>query len=255
MSGVLVEEQLGWLRRKATVEGQRILASICQSSDSRIWHTALRCIPDKIEIVVADAVALTLVSADSIYELQEIAERLANDGFLSQLERLSVVSDEFAETVKPYLAIAGEESAIDAMLDLLLTRLQHGPAGGEHGDLSWLSGIRRREQFLDKLFECLLSAYPRESAPVPARQRPRGARGVQVFSGAIWDPLTPLTSAIRDIGGQLAIQKYDDVLANEEGVAFLRLQRDAIADAELSATGIAASGRAIRMARLPYTPR
>jgi hypothetical protein len=255
-SGVLFEEQMEWLQRKATEEGKRLLAEVCTSNTGREWQEALRATPDPLPRELIDALTSRLSHVESDYELSEIADRLANAGEQEALRSLLAVSDEFARIVRPHLAGSGDQGAIEVLLDELVEDLREGGRRSA-GELPWLEGIGGQERFLEKLFECLVLAYPVDE-PQESRSR-RGSRrgrfGVQAFAGEIYDPVTPLMAAIRGIGGEAAVRGYDKILREHPGVAFMRLQRDAIAQAELAEEGVRAGREVLASAGLPYFPQ
>jgi hypothetical protein len=251
MSGVLFEQQTDWLRRKATEEAKVLLARLCTSDEGLIWREALRAAPDPLPEELVNAVAARLRTFDAEYDVTEIAERFAEGRHVNALRTLAGVSDQFAALVTPYLARIGERDAIGQLLDELAADLEAGnrPDGEE---LEWLAGIAEDRSFLPKLFQCLVRAHRARETSTPVR--PRRGRSAFVGWGSLSDPVTPLVHAIRQIGGEEAVARYDAVLASEPGSEFLRLQRNAIAEAELAERGLAAGAAVVRGAALPYSP-
>jgi hypothetical protein len=236
-SGVLFEEQIEWLQRQASSEGKLLLAEISTGDDGRTWVGALRAAPDPLPRELVTAVAARLRVIDSEYELREIAERLAEAGAMEALVELSQASDDFARTVQPYIASLGDTDALNSSLARLAEALASGrPPDSEH--LTWLAGVGGRAEFLPTLFDCLVVAY---------RARAEDVRGGWSFRDAV----TPLMGTIREIGGPQAIALYDELLENNPDVAFLRLERDAIVDAELASRGVEAGIQAASAAGLP----
>jgi hypothetical protein len=70
----------------------------------------------------------------------------------------------------------------------------------------------------------------------------------------IWfttDVATPVMNAIRKIGGQSAIERYDQLIARQDGFQFLQGQREAIVQAMLQRQGLKAAEHAARELGLP----
>jgi hypothetical protein len=101
-------------------------------------------------------------------------------------------------------------------------------------DLFWLEGVSGNEEHLPTLFQALALAYRPE-----ARETRRQAFG---------DPVSPLLAVIRDFPAKLVVAGLDDLL-ELDGMEFLRLQREAVAQAELIEQGSARARARLESAR------
>ena len=233
-SGILFEPQFAWLRRQATPKHVLAAVEACTSREARVWNHILDSTPDPVPRDLIDALAERVRTSEPDHtDLRQIVRRLSELRELEALRRLADVQ-EFTETVQPYLARHGDAEAVLVMLD----RLEEDLAAGQRPDdedLHWLDGAVH-EQYLDQLFRCLLLAY----RPTESRSR----RG--------WaDPVTPLMAVIRAVGGAEVVRRYDQVLAEEDEVEFLRLQRNAVVEAELATVGLEAAPAAAKEAGVP----
>jgi hypothetical protein len=253
-SGVLFEKQTQWLKAQATDEGISVLAAQTTSPEGRAWREALRVVPGSVPDELAAALVAHLRSVDQEYELREIAHRLAEDRHVDALRAIAQVADEFADVVAPYLAQEGDRDALGRLLDELRDNL----AAGERidgDDLGWLVGVGEETQYLPRLFECLVLAHrARDEMPRPGPRRGRRRSLVTVGWGVFSDPVSPLVHAIKQIGGPAAVAGYDEILRTQDDVEFLRLQRQAIAQAELGEAGVNAGLAATEELGLPWSP-
>jgi len=90
---------------------------------------------------------------------------------------------------------------------------------------------------LDDLFACVALLYGPSRMTETAAWYPR-------------DVLTPVMSAIHNIGGRKAVEGYDKLMEDPD-YNFLRGQRDAIAQSILQADGLEAAEQATRELGLP----
>jgi hypothetical protein len=95
-------------------------------------------------------------------------------------------------------------------------------------------------QLLDDLFACVEMLYGPSSA---------------LRETATWyrnDVLGPVMEAIKGIGGQAAVAGYDELLARRPEFQFLRLQREAVAQATLQLDGLEAAELAAAELGIPF---
>lgn len=251
MSGVLFDNQTSWLQRKVSDEAIDAVIGICAKDDARTWRELLNSVPDPLPARLIKAVTERLRTFEADYELSEIVRRLTDARHLEALLALSRVSDEIADLIRPYLAQLGDDGALNRLLDDLAHDLEAGYRS-DHDELNWLVGTTGNPAYLEKLFECLVLAHRGREARTPVRPR-RGRRALASW-GPMIDPMSPLIQAIRRIGGEDAVARYDQVLDTVDDTEFLRLQRDAIAEALLAEHGVEAGVQAAESGGLPYVP-
>lgn len=237
-SGILFHDQMEWLKRKATPEAKLELAQTCTAEDARIWNQALQVIPDPLPEELVEAIVTNLRTAtEEVYGLEYIGERLSRAAGAEPLRTLSEVSDEFAAAFRPLLAADGNQEAQAVLVKDLRRRLEAGERPIDR-TLGWLDAVDS-EDLLEELFACVSLVY--------------GPSGLTETYGSWYprDVLTPLMSAIRNIGGRKAVAGYDKLLEDPDN-AFLRGQRDAIVQAMLQADGLEAAQEAARELGLPF---
>jgi hypothetical protein len=235
-SGILFHDQTEWLERKATAEGKVELARSCRAQDSRVWHQALQATPGTLPGELVEAVVSNLETAnEDMYDLGYIGRRINDAAGVKPLRKLSEVSQQFADALRPLLAADGDEEGQAILVKDLRRRLDAGEQPLDR-TLRWLDAIDS-EELLEDLFACVSLVYG------PGTTETRGS----------WYPsdvLTPVMAAIRNIGGRKAVEGYDNLLKDPEN-AFLRGQRDAIAQTMLQADGLEAAEQAARELGLP----
>jgi len=242
VSGVLFQDQTEWLWRHCTDEAKRILAAICDASDTRIWTQVFNSTPGPFPDELVDAVVRHLRTAErEEYGVGYVGGRLIEDGRIEAVYALAAVSDEFARALRPLLAKEGDVDAQRPLLDELANELRAGKRPERH-DLTWLESLDS-EELLPQLFEILKLTY----GP---------SRGIESTVGddVAWlsvDVATPVMTAIRTIGGPRAVEGYDRLLEESEDFRFLRLQRDAIVQSMLQMEGLDAAPQAARELGLP----
>jgi hypothetical protein len=235
--GILFDDQTSWLRRQADVQGVRQLAETCQATDSRVWQQALAATPDPLPEELVNAVISNLRTAEEEhYEVRFIGQRLLAAAGTQPLRTLSDVSPQFAESLRPLLAGAGDEEAQRILIRHLREQLRAHQR--PTGDLNWLDTIVN-EDLLDDLFACVELLW----GPTPAVQETQTWFTVDV--------MTPVMNAIRNIGGGEAVERYDSLIAKQSGFQFLRDQRDAVAQAMLRRDGLVAAQQAAGELNLP----
>jgi hypothetical protein len=235
-SGILFHDQTEWLKRKATTEGKLELAQRCEDLDTRAWHQALQATPDPLPNELVEAIVTNLKTADeAAYGVSYIGERLYEAAGSEPLRALSAVSDEFAEALRPLLARHGDEEAQAVLIKDLRRRLEAGERP-EDRTLGWIDAVTNVDA-LDDLFACVALLYGPSRMTETAAWYPR-------------DVLTPVMSAIHNIGGRKAVEGYDKLMEDPD-YNFRRGQRDAIAQSILQADGLEAAEQATRELGLP----
>jgi hypothetical protein len=216
-------------------EGLRGAVSVSREAgaDERIVD-ALRSTPDALPSELIEALVSRLRTIDSgYYQLRYIAERLAGHQEMAALKTLAEVDEDFDRIVRPFIAKLGDAESVGMMLQ----RLEESLTEGERPDsenLFWLDGALS-EHYLPQLFRCLVLVY-----------RPAATRHEWI------DTMTPLMTAIRLIGSDEAVRGYDEILAEDDpDLRFLRLQREAVAQAELAKDGLDAAPIAAQAAKVP----
>jgi hypothetical protein len=234
VSGVLFDTQYRWLQETASEEGKLRVAELCESEKARVWNDVLRATPDPMpEELIASLVGHLQESDPYGYAMRAIAERLAGAGELEALRQLAAKASDLEEELRPVLARAGDVPAVDSMLAQLASEIRAGEPP-DHDDLGWLEGAIQT-RYLPRLFECLALLQT-----TPAKR-----------TGLV-TTTTPLVNAIRLIGGDQAVLGYDELLAtNEPNFRFLRLQRHAIAEAELAKDGVGLAPAAAEAVGVP----
>jgi hypothetical protein len=237
-SGILFHDQIEWLQRKASTEAKLELARTCRAGDSRVWYEALSATPDPLPDELVKAIVTNLKAAeDKHYNVSYIGERLYSGAGTAPLEALSRVSEHFANALRPLLAAAGDEDAQRFLVRQLREQLE-AHQRPDRENLRWLDAVEN-EDLLDDLFACVEILWTR-----PA--------GIDVGRG--WhsaDAATPVMNAIRNIGGRGAVERYDRLIARNQGLQFLLSQREAIAQAMLRHNGLVAAEEAARQFGLP----
>lgn len=236
--GILFDDQTTWLRRNADSQSVIQLAETCKATDSRVWQQALAATPDPLPEALVNAVVNNLRTAEEEhYEVRFIGQRLLAAADTQPVRELSEISPQFAASLRPLLAGAGDEEAQRTLLRALRERLQahQRPTGS---DLNWLDAVTN-EDLLDDLFTCVELLWGSTPA-VPETQT--------------WftvDISTPVMNAIRKIGGRGVVERYDALIAKQGGFQFLRDQREAIAQGMLRRDGLTAAQQAARELGLP----
>jgi hypothetical protein len=236
--GILFDDQTSWLHRHATSESVLRLAETCKATDSRVWQQALVATPDPLPEVLVKAVLSNLRTAEEDhYEIRFVGQRLLDAAGIQAVRDLSEISPQFATSLRPLLARAGDDEAQRMLLQELREQLQarQRPTGG---NLNWLDTVVN-EDLLDDLFACVELLWG--SPPV--------AQATQ--ASLVIDVSTPVMNAIRNIGGSKVVERYDALIAKQNGLQFLRDQREAVAQAMLQREGLAAALQAASELGLP----
>ena len=241
--GILFDDQTSWLRRHADSQSVMQLAETCNATDSRVWQQALAATPDPLPEALINAVVNNLRTAEEEhYEVRFIGQRLLAAAGTQPVRDLSEISPQFAASLRPLLAGAGDRDAQRTLIHALREQLQaHQRPNGS--DLNWLEAATN-EDLLDDLFTCVELLWGTPPA-VPDTET--------------WftvDVSTPVTNAIRNIGGRGAVERYDALIAKQGGLQFLRDQREAVAQAMLQHDGLHAAEQAAQELGLPvFAPR
>jgi hypothetical protein len=239
--GILFHDQTEWLQRKAGAEAKLALARTCTATDSRIWYEALAATPDPLPDELVEAAVTNLKTAEEEhYGVRYIGERLYSAAGVAPLRALSQVSEEFAAALRPLLAADGDEVAQRMLVRQLREQLEAQERPSRE-DLRWLDAIDN-EDLLDDLFACVEILWGRSS---PLEETAGWFRS---------DVLTPVMNAIRNIGGRGAVERYDRLIAKQDGLQFLRGQREAIAQSILRHDGLEAAEQAACELGLPVFP-
>jgi hypothetical protein len=238
-SGIAVTEQARWLSEQYDEQRLQLAVEYLDTEDevSR-WSQLVASIPQELHLpeVLIAALEEGLRQAESdagFFHLAYIGRRLADAGALETLRGLEAVSEDFADSLRKPLATAGDRQAARALLAELLGRLQEGERVDRH-EAEWLRGVADPE-LLDPLFECLVAAYE------PPTYDPFDVSG-------------SLIAAIRRIGGDEAIRRYDDLLeaADKPRLMFLRRAREEIVQDELRKVGQVQAPRTAESLGFPY---
>lgn len=237
VSGVLFEEEISWLRQQWTPEAAEGFAALCDDTDARLWHTAIKAMPDPLPDLVVDAAARTIeASEDGAYGVRYIGERMVAAERLDAIEQLAQRAA-LRPGLLSLLATAGDAAAQHELVDELLAALRVGERPDE-SRLRWLPEVTD-EDLLPKLFECLPLVY---------------GVGAQIKDTAQWfrsDVVNPLMLAIRTIGGRSAVEGYDKLIREHPDFQFLRLQRQGILQSMLLHDGLEAAEMALHDVSLP----
>ena len=229
---MIYENHHKWLREIASDEAKLLAAELCTSAEAHAWGDLLRATPDPLpEPVVGHLVDRLEVPGKSTYPMREIAQRLVDAGRLDALYALAAKGSDLADLVHPFLGKAGDERALEGLFEEFIDGLRHDNVP-DTDELSWLEGANS-VRWLSRLFTALelLAESPSDQAGFTANA---------------------ILTLIRSIGGDEAIAGYDRLLATGKAeFRFLRLQRHAIADAELSKDGLTAAATAAREAGVP----
>jgi hypothetical protein len=238
--GVMFSDQSEWLSRHVSEEALAELAARCDSDDVEVWAHALQAIPNEVPRAVVAAVVRHLRSTESEGNdyLRYIAERLVSAVGSEPLYLLSEVSERYAGVMRPLLAGEGDLAAQKQLLAALKGQLSEGrrPSGENQ---RWMRAIDNPE-LLPELFACVEMLYG------PSSALPESGSWYRT------DVLSPVMEAIKSIGGQAAVAGYDDLLERRPDFQFLRLQREAIAQAALQLDGLEAAQAAAAELGLPY---
>jgi energy-coupling factor transporter ATP-binding protein EcfA2 len=235
--GILFEDQLEWLRRHSSEESKQALATTCTSSDSQVWERALAATPDPLPDALQHALLRHLTESTDDYSLGQIGERLQSAIGPEPVRTLSEQSDEFADVLRPLLASAGDTRAQRTLIAGLRSQLE-AHERPEDRRLGWLNAVTD-ESSLQDLFACLELLYGPAS---------------EIADTSAWvanDVLTPVMSAIRNIGGADAVRRYDQLIGKGGGMQFLHSQREVVAQAVLREEGLRAAEQAARALGVP----
>lgn len=238
-AGVFLGDAAEWLRRRWTTEAASIIATTCADPRIHVWQGVLRATPDRLpdELVSALVHAVEETDAEQHFELWEVGERLYEEGQLAALRDLAAKGRVSESVLRPLLARAGDIEAARLLLEQLRDRLRtRAPqpsdqavwAHSERDALGWLTDVQETA-LLPLLFECLRVAEER------LRSDPFG-------------PISPLKAAIRAIGGQAAVDGYNELIEDTTlpGAVFLVYDRDQIVDDELRLAGTEAAQPALK---------
>jgi hypothetical protein len=228
--GFCFQEQHEWLRRRYTARAAILAAGMITGTGIAGWAAVLDAIPGRPPRAVIDGMLNRARRVDDAPRLDQVGVRLAQEGDRATLERLATVGSGFRRGLTPYLAAVGDLGSQELFTDRLLRHVRRG----EHpGDVGWLSGVED-PGLADKLVESLAWSQIAIERLAP-------------------DVTAPLQAALTRIGGQDAVDAFDRILEADaiDGVHFLRLQRDAIAQDVLAGAGEAEGVRLARRLTLP----
>lgn len=223
-SGVVMTDTAEWLRGHYTEEGALLAANSCKADEARNWAQLIESIPTTIRLpgavvlAVAEHLRVTTEPEERDFDLWHIGQRLAAEGHLNALQELSDRDESFARRLLPWRAAAGETEAARTLLESMVDALRSG-GRIDRTDAEWLEGVCAPE-LLPLLFAALEAELRVE------RDDPFGVR-------------SELERAIHRIGGEDAINRYDDLIHRsvDSRFKFLRIPRDALAQSELRAAG------------------
>jgi hypothetical protein len=228
--GFCFQEQHKWLRRRYTSRAAILAAGMVAGTGIAGWAAVLDAIPGRPPRAVIDGMLNRARRVDDAPRLDQVGVRLAQEGDRATLERLATVGSGFRRGLTPHLAAVGDLGSQELLTDRLLRHVRRG----EHpGDVGWLAGVED-PGLADKLVESLAWSQIAIERLAP-------------------DVTAPLQAALTRIGGQDAVDAFDRILEADaiEGVHFLRLQRDAIAQDVLAGAGEAEGVRLARRLTLP----
>lgn len=260
-SGAVVTDTSSWLNRHYTEEAALLAASACESSDARPWADLISAIPGEVPPAVVDALIeqASDSTAEHNFDLRAIGSGLVRAGRLDAIQALSAKNETFERVLQSYRAQLGEIEPAHVLLGELTEALEAGrfgeirrepvlrperPAQGvtiraafSADDPEWLEGVRCAELLPDLFAALKLAALIDEDVPRPL--------------------VSALVRAIHRIGGEEAVQLYDDLIASSDDsrFKFLRIQRNEIVQAELRKAGQAAAGAVAERVGVPVFTR
>lgn len=228
----LYRDQIGWLKSKAS--DAAVEQALGRPIDGRaeVWRQLLEAADGHREEELVEALVAGLhPQPGEEGAVGEIARALAGRRRLEELRELAARNATLGTELQPHLALAGDASAIESLLDDLVADLR----GGAHIDrgFQWLGGADD-PRFIPRLIEAVSLLDDGRTSPPDGR----------------WELETALHETIRRIGGESAIRGYDGLLT-EERHRFLRLRRQVIVSQELLITGLAALDPAARASGVP----
>ncbi|HEX6679300.1 MAG TPA: hypothetical protein VF063_01515 [Gaiellaceae bacterium] len=222
-SGVILTDGSTWLERHYSEQGALEAASSCVSSSLRPWAQLVGAIPNDVRVpdAVVDALMVNvsnMTPRQAQIDLWTVGDRFAREGRLDALRILSKKGSAFEQGLRPWRARLGDSEAARLLLEELIATLRDGKQV-DRDEAEWLEGVTD-EALLGALFEALALALPLENGS------PFGAAG-------------SIGRAIYRIGGDEAVQRYDELIesSDESRFKFLRLQRDEIVQKELRVVG------------------
>jgi hypothetical protein len=221
-SGVVMTDTAEWLRKHYAAEGAA-LAATTDAREARVWFNLIESIPTATplpdELVGSLVHHLdTLTEGEPDFEMWHIGERLAEEGRLDALLKLSEKSQEIERRLLPWRAKAGDPEAARRLLEEMIDGLRERKRI-DRGEAEWLEGVNAPE-LLPLLFAGL------EAEVDLAHDDPFSVRG-------------GLQRAIHRIGGEEAVRLYDELIDKSEDsrFKFLRIPRDDLVQSELRRAG------------------
>jgi hypothetical protein len=203
-----------WLRKQWTPAAMRETLNLCNDERADIWADVLEGTPDPVPHELVEAIAGRIRTVDDSARGYEIIRRLGEGAEIDAIREIVGRIPELAGVARPALAEAGDGSAQRALLADLADRFST-TVGIDSDDLSWMHAVND-PTLRETVFELLPRSYNHSPGP-----------------GRLNDTMGVLHNTIRRIGGQAAVQRYDELLARPEpawsGVQFVRLHRDEVA--------------------------
>jgi hypothetical protein len=240
-TGWVLSDQARWLAATYTDEGLDLAVRRTQSAAVRIWGQLVSAVPTEADLpgVLVSAMVDRMREYDTekdYFSLAYIGRRLRESRRLDALRELASVSEDFSSVLRKPLAAAGDVDAAAELLSEVHESLLRGERV-DRDDSEWLLGVADSD-LLSPLFDALVAAY---------------ARGLD----DPFDVTGLLISAIRRIGGDEAVRKYDTLIegSDDPRVKFLRRARDEIVGEELRKLGRKAAPVAAASLGLPFFGR
>jgi hypothetical protein len=242
-SGAVLTDTSGWLSRHYTEEAALLAANSCQANDARPWGDLIAAIPTDVPPAVVEALVehASESTAEHHFDLRAIGSGFVQAGRLDALQTLSAKNETFERALRTCRAQLGEVESAHVLLKELTEaleagrfgeiRIEPGPRPGRthqgpiiraayaDDDPEWLEGVRSAELLPDLFGALQLAALIDEDIPRPL--------------------VSALIHAIHRIGGEEAVQLYDELIiaSNDSRFTFLRIQRNEVVQAELRMAG------------------
>jgi hypothetical protein len=240
--GAVLTDTTSWLRTHYTEEAALLAAATCTASDARPWADLISAIPTEAPPEVVDAAVrhVTVSTEEHDFDLRRLAAGFVTAGRLDALQTISVKSEAFEAILRTYRAELGEVGSARILIEQLVAGIE----AGKFGELRTEPGLRPRRTTTGVGARAAYSEHDTEwlhgvSSPDLLPDLFRALRVAALLDEDIPTIGHRLVRAISRIGGEDAVDRYDDLIeASEDSrYKFLRSQRDEIAQQELRKAG------------------
>lgn len=234
-SGVVFEPERSWLRSGTSDLAQTRAAELLAGCDDpERWLSLFGCcagrLTEPLLRAAAEALAGDASSADESEEERgargRVIAALVSHDQVALARTLAHARPELEHVLTRSLAENGDACAQLRLAEELIGRAERSELLQDE-NLSWLNQVSD-DRLLKPLFRLLGMVWKTTSEPTPRVSTGRG----------LHDVTHPVMRAIASVGGQRAVEGYDELLARGGDLRWLRSQRDEVAATLLRTDGV-----------------